>query len=56
MYPIKQLAKRLFCWHRYRQLRWHGLPNEPDLMQCTKCGRIAYFKDYLIEREGDLKK
>lgn len=30
--------KILFCWHNYRQLNNHGLPNEPDLMRCDKCG------------------
>ena len=51
MYPIKPLIKRLFCWHKYKQLPYHGLPGEPDLMQCIRCGKISYFKDYLIFRD-----
>jgi hypothetical protein len=48
MYPIKSLLKRIFCWHKYKQLVWHGLLGEPDLMECKKCGKVSYYKDYLI--------
>jgi len=39
----KILAKLIVysCWHGFKQLIWHGLPNEPDLMRCKKCGKIT---------------
>jgi hypothetical protein len=49
MVPIGNLIRRLLCYHTYKQLKWHGLPGEPDLMRCTKCGRITRFKDYLLD-------
>ena len=28
------------CWHSWKTLKWHGLPNEPVLAECRKCGYI----------------
>lgn len=33
--------KILFCWHAFKQLPWHGCPGEPDLMRCSKCGKVT---------------
>lgn len=45
----------LFCWHQFRQLRWHGLPNEPDLMRCEKCRMITELDFAIRDNIGKLK-
>jgi hypothetical protein len=35
------LHRHFACWHEWRGLKYHGLPNEPVLAQCCKCGYIT---------------
>jgi hypothetical protein len=35
------LKRHFYCWHQWRTLKWYGLPNEPVLAECRKCGLIA---------------
>lgn len=51
MYPIGVIINRLLCYHNYKKLPWLGIG--PDFMQCSKCGKIAFFRDYLIDRHLD---
>lgn len=44
---IMASIKMFFCWHKFKKMAWHGLPNEPDLMRCQKCGAIKKF-DYKV--------
>jgi hypothetical protein len=37
---IKFINQHFTCWHEWENLTWHGLPNEPFLMRCKKCGHI----------------
>lgn len=46
---IKTFFIRRTCAHKWIQLKWHGLPGEPDLMRCIKCDWITKFEDLLPE-------
>lgn len=35
------VTRHFLCWHEWRTLKWHGLPNEPVLSRCRRCGYIA---------------
>ena len=35
------MHQHFFCWHNWKRLVNHGLPGEPDLSVCIKCGLIT---------------
>lgn len=39
---VLTFLRQRFCWHDWRYLKYHGLPNEPLLIECKKCKWITY--------------
>lgn len=40
-----------FCRHDWYRLRHHSLPNEPYLMRCRKCLKMARLDTYLTDKD-----
>jgi len=41
----------VWCWHDWNRISHHGLPNEPYLMRCWKCLKMARLDVYLTDRD-----
>lgn len=44
---FKTWFDRRMCNHLWKRLNWHGLPNEPFLVECVKCEWITKDKFWL---------
>lgn len=55
---LQKLWARLqttWCKHTWKRLSHHGLPNEPWLMRCAKCLKMARLDTYLTDKAPTAK-